>query len=442
MCGIFALFSNKTVNLNILFNIFSHLKHRGSDSFGIDFIHPNNRQIESLKSITPFQPLENPLSTCAAILHNRYSTNKNKSDFISEIQPIQFKNNHLSFSLVHNGHIANANQYINYEDLPIINTDTQNIIHFFHNATLENFESTIIDFIKTVHCSYSMCILINETIYAFRDSYGYKPLLFGKINDNYCFSSENNIPNFSLIRDVKPGEIIKLDSSGFKTIHRNSNPLELKCVFELIYFMNEKSHFNQHNIYETRINLGTQLAKSESIQFNKNETIVVGSPNTAIPMGKGFATYLDLPYEQVFKKKSDCGRTFILKTQKERLKQLLKFDFNKERIKNKIIILVDDSIVRGNTLQSISALFIEFGCKELHVRICSPELKYPCFYGIDIPTKKELIMNNYSISELEKKLGIESIRFLSINELINTFKNDNGFCLACFDGNYNKKLEW
>ena len=206
--------------------------------------------------------------------------------------------------------------------------------------------------------------------------------------------------------------------------------------------MNEKSHFNQHNIYETRINLGTQLAKSESIQFDKNETIVVGSPNTAIPMGKGFATYLDLPYEQVFKKKSDCGRTFILKTQKERLKQLLKFDFNKERIKNKIIILVDDSIVRGNTLQSISALFIEFGCKELHVRICSPELKFPCFYGIDIPTKKELIMNNYSIPELEKKLSIESIRFLSINELINTFKNDNGFCLACFDGNYNKKLEW
>ena len=442
MCGIFAIFSNKPTHLNLLIDIFSHLKHRGSDSFGIDFIHPDTNLIQSIKSVTPFESTDLPLSTSAAILHNRYSTNKNKTNLAYEVQPVQYKNNNISFSLVHNGHIADAKQHISYDSYSEHNTDTQNIIHFFHNANPETFESKIIEFIKTVHCSYSICILINETIYAFRDSYGYKPLLLGKINDNYCFSSENNIPNFSPIRDVKPGEIIKLNSSGLKTISDTPNPLDLKCVFEFIYFMNEKSQFNGHNIHDIRTNLGKQLAISESIHFDKNETIVVGSPNTAIPMGKGFANHLDLPYEQVFKKKPDCGRTFILKTQEERLKQLLKFDFNKERIKNKKIILVDDSVVRGNTLRSISALFFEFGCKELHVRICSPELKFPCFYGIDIPTKKELVMNNYSISQLEEKLGINSIRYLSADELMKTFNDDSDFCLACFDGNYNKKLEW
>ena len=394
MCGIFAIFSNKSININLLFNVFPHLKHRGSDSFGIDYIHPNKNQILSIKSIIPLTNINNPPSTIAAILHNRYSTNKNKLCFHNEIQPIQFKNDNITFSFVHNGHISDANKYIQYEDLCGTNTDSQNIVHFFDNTSIENFESKLIEFIQTVHCSYSICILINETIYAFRDSYGYKPLLLGKINDDFCFSSENNIPNFSLIRDVYPGEIIKLNSTGYKSIHHKPNPLELKCVFEFIYFMNEKSNFNNHNIFETRFQLGKQLASTETIKFNTNDTIVVGSPNTAIPMGKGFANVMDLPYKQVFIKKKDCGRTFILKNQEERLKQLQKFDFNKQQIKNKTVILVDDSIVRGNTLKTISSLFFEFGCKELHIRICSPELKFPCYYGIDIPTKTELLMNN------------------------------------------------
>ena len=206
--------------------------------------------------------------------------------------------------------------------------------------------------------------------------------------------------------------------------------------------MNEHSSFNNHNVFNIRKKLGQNLAKQETFIFNKKNTIVIGSPNTAIPMGKGYAEYLGLTYKQLLVKHNDCGRTFILKDQASRQNACRKFVINKESIKNKNIILVDDSLVRGNTIKSLSTMFHECNILEFHIRICSPELKYPCYYGIDIPTKEELIINNYSIPQIEENCNLTSLRYITVDKMIDSFSNDNEFCTACFTGNYNKELDW
>lgn len=442
MCGIFGILSNKSIPITNLFLIFNELKHRGKDSFGISYIKNNN--IETLKmldlpKITSF----NNSNLNIAITHNRYSTNKNKNNnnFINQIQPIEFKNNTLEFSLVHNGNISNIHKYINYNNNDF--SDTQNIMKFFKNITHNNFESKLIEFINTIHCSYSIIIMYNYSLYVLRDKYGYKPLMLGQINDDYCVSSENCITNFNKIRDIKPGEILKISNNTYETVYLPIHvPKISKCIFEFIYFMSESTTYHKHNVFNIRKKLGIQLAKNETFKFNKKNTIVIGSPNTAIPMGRGYADYLNLHYEQLLVKHRDCGRTFILKDQNSRQNACKKFIINKDYIKNKNIILVDDSLVRGNTIKSLADMFHECQCNELHIRICSPELKYPCYYGIDIPTKEELIINNYSIKEIETNYNLISLRYLSLNCMINTFDNDNEFCTSCFTGNYNKELDW
>ena len=439
MCGIFGICSKNYISNILLIKILTELKHRGSDSYGMSFIQNNTIVNIKLKNLL-IENINYNINT--VITHNRYSTSKNKSinNFINQAQPITFKNNNIEFSLVHNGNISNIHKYINYNNNDY--SDTQNIMKFFNNITPNTFENKLIEFLNTVHCSYSIIILYNNNLYVIRDRYGYKPLILGQINNNYCVSSENCIKAFGTVRDILPGEILKITENNYTTIYHKQDKLQLKCIFEYIYFMNQNTDFNNHNVYHIRFNLGMNLAKNEQFNFIKNNTIVIGSPNTAIPMGKGYASYLNLNYIQLLKKNKNSVRTFILKDQETRINACKKFIVNSELIKNKIIILVDDSLVRGNTINSLSQMFHNAGCAELHIRICSPEIKYPCYYGIDIPTKEELIVNNYTIEEIEKKCNIDSLRYISLETMINTFNNDTNFCTACFTGNHNKELDW
>ena len=445
MCGIFAIYSKKGVNISLLINVLNDLKHRGKDSYGISFIEHNQKKIKQIKSLeklnkNDYNSYENTINL--AITHNRYSTNTGKSikHFENEIQPISVKNDVLEFDLAHNGNITNLSKYIG-DNVDNELSDTQNIVKLFSNEI--NLENALIKFINKVHCSYSIVILTKTEIYAFKDRYGYKPLCIGNIGENFCISSEDCIKNFTKIKEIKNGELVKINDSGYKTIYEinKQNKSSLKCVFEYIYFMNKTTTSCGDTIYNIRKKLGKKLASLETTKFD-SDTIVVGSPNTAIPMGIGYAAHLNLPYKQVLLKHKNCERTFILKDQQSRQNECRKFSIC-ENIKNKVIILVDDSIVRGNTIQSLTKLFYKNGCKELHVRICSPELKYTCNYGIDIPTKKELVINNYSIEEIKNLNNMTSLKYLSVNEMLSVFNEKNGgFCSACFDGNYNKELEW
>ena len=443
MCGIFGIYSNENIHINQLISILEQLEHRGKDSYGITFITDTNEKktIKSLEKIKNYK--ENAYNNIKiGITHNRYSTTKNKSHqaFMDEIQPLQFNNDSIEFDLVHNGNISNIHKYISYDENL---SDTQNIITFFNDSTCETFEKTLISFINTIHCSYSIIILFQNSLYVLRDRYSYKPLFLGTIHNQYCAVSEDCIDDFIKIREVHAGEIIKINKNTYETIYKytKNHPFQ-KCIFEYIYFMNENTSYTNTTVYNIRKKLGQNLASLEKINFDKDNTIVVGSPNTAIPMGLGFAEYLKLDYMQILKKHSDCGRTFILKDQNSRQNYCKKFIFDTEKIKNKSIILVDDSLVRGNTVQSLSQMFYTNGCKELHIRICSPELKFPCYYGIDIPTSEELIINNHTIPEIETKCNLSSLRYITIEKMLETFGEDTDFCCACFNGNYNKELDW
>ena len=424
MCGIFAIYSKKGANISLLINALSNLKHRGKDSYGISFVEHHQKEIQRMKSLKKFnkndyESYKNTIKL--AIAHNRYSTNIGKSieNFKKEIQPILVKNDCLEFDLAHNGNITNLSKYIG-DKVDSELSDTQNIVKMFSNE--KNIENALIRFINTVHCSYSIVILTKTDIYAFKDRYGYKPLCIGIIGENFCISSEDCIENFTKIKEIKPGELVKMNDSGYKTIYQINQinkQLSLKCVFEYIYFMNKTTTSHGDTVYNIRKKLGEKLASVETTKFN-SDTIVVGSPNTAIPMGIGYAEYLKLSYKQILLKHKNCERTFILKDQKSRQNECKKFSICGD-IKNKVIILVDDSIVRGNTIQSLTKLFYKNGCKELHIRVCSPELKYTCNYGIDIPTKEELVINNYSIDEIKNLNNMTSLKYLTVNEMLSVF---------------------
>jgi amidophosphoribosyltransferase len=444
MCGIFGIIHNlNNTSIVNLIDIMENLKHRGKDSFGVSYINNNDVITFTTDKIHKLYNINKSfLYSKSYITHNRYSTSKKKNNIKKESQPLKFKNNDVEFSLVHNGNISNIHKYIQYDEYDTNLSDTQNIIKFFNQINKEKFEDMLIQFINTIHCSYNIIILYKDILYILRDRYGYKPLSIGLYNNNYCISSEDCINNFIKIRDVNPGEIIKMNNQGYKSIYYKKNKIELKCIFEFIYFMDQDSIFNNHHVLNIRKKLGTNLASMEDINFDRNNTIVVGSPNTAIIMGQAFSQYLNLEYKQLLVKENNCGRTFILLDQKTRKNACKKFIINGDLIKNKIIILVDDSIVRGNTLNALSKLFFDNACSELHIRICSPELKYPCYYGIDIPTKDELIINKYNIKDIEKLYNLNSLKYITLEKMMESFDNDNKFCTACFTGKYNKELEW
>jgi len=256
MCGIFAIYSNKYIHINELISIQNQLKHRGKDSYGITFITQNNEK-QNIKSLIPIAEYNENIynNIKIGLTHNRYSTTNNKSHqgFLDEIQPLYFKNKNIEFDLIHNGNIPNVHQYITYDENL---SDTQNIITFFTETNANNFENRLIEFINTVQCSYSIIILYKNYLYVLRDQYGYKPLYLGTINGDYCACSEDSIENFVKIRSVKPGEIIKINSTSYNTLYEKTNSLQLKCIFEYIYFMNEKSTYNNQSVYDIRKKLG------------------------------------------------------------------------------------------------------------------------------------------------------------------------------------------
>ena len=425
--------------------------------------------------------------------HLRYATSGNNinndinNDINNEeyIQP--FVNNTNKLSIIHNGNIPDKeiNKIINkinlkypnfYKDnTNIPNKNTQNTnIHdskvFFdyldYHQTIKDkisFDNYIKNTLNLFNGSFNFIVMKDNDLYVLRDSYGYKPLCYGINSDNSILvSSEsiaftldtNSINNFTYVDNINTNSVLKLETienNKFAFNQLNSPTFSFDkhsyCVFEYIYFMNGISKINNTiTVDDYRENLGIELAKQEKLNFishfkkNVNDVLVLGSPNTGIIGGKSYASYLNLPYKQVLIKKPNCGRTFILPDNNTRDKFFKKFILNTEDIKNKIVIFLDDSIVRGNTIKNLCDLFKENGAKELHVRILSPELKYPCYYGINIPTREELIMNNYSIKQVEEKCNLNSLRYLNIKSLAKLF--GNSMCSACFDGNYNQNIDF
>lgn len=465
MCGIIGIynfFSNTRITNEIQKGL-QALQHRGQDSHGYLLDYKNQHKvIKHLGLIKPYTILN---SYKTALGHTRYATSKNTSSENS-IQPLLGNHSKLGeFYLIHNGNINNLKQFNSNLDLDSDLNDSHMLVRYIETNLKSTFEGILTQLITEINGIYNLLIYhpANDTVYALKDKFGNRPLCIGNNRRGYCIASESvALLEYDYLREIKKGELVRIDNNGEQSIFIH-NGFSQVCLFEYIYLQKPDSLVSDKHIaieYEKpnltirdiRKCFGEELARKETytINFsNRNNIVVIGAPNTGIPIGEAFAKKLDIPYQQFLQKKKGTHRSFIQKDTQSRLEECSK-KFLRDTsidITNKIVFFVDDSLVRGNTIKSVINLLKSFKPKEIHFRISSPEVKYPCYNGIDIPTKEELIMNHYSIEEFIKELDIQSLIFLSTTEMEYVLQKNVGFskkntCMSCFDGKYHPLLDF
>jgi len=439
-CAVFGIYSTEEIFNQIYFGLYS-MQHRGQESAGIATFF--NRKIYLHKEMglvaEVFRGINLPGN--AGIGHVRYSTTGESK--IENAQPLIINYSKGSFAIAHNGNL------INYSDLREMlerkgaifstNTDTEVISQLIAQEHIKagNFIVGIKNAMKFLEGAYSLTILTNKgKVFAVRDPWGVRPLSIGKSPSCYAFASETcafDILNVKFVRDVKPGEIVKLDENGISSeIGRIENPKH--CMFEYVYFARPDSIINGIPIYEVRKNLGKNLWKEKPT----NADIVTSVPDSGTTAAIGYHHASGIKYSESLIKNRYTGRTFIMPEQKLReIGVKIKLSPITSEIKGKEVILIDDSIVRGTTMKNIVSLLKKSGAKKVHVRITCPPIKYPCFYGIDMQTRKEFVASEKTVEEVCKTIGADSLHYNSIEGLIKSIgiKKEN-LCLACLTGEY------
>jgi amidophosphoribosyltransferase len=418
-CGVFGI-SNST-DASALTALGLHaLQHRGQEGCGI--VSFDGKKYHSEKrfglvgdNFNKEKVLKN-LNGNYAIGHNRYSTTGDNT--LRNIQPFFADTNAGGLGIAHNGNLTNSITLRKklVEDGAIFNTtsDTETIVHLIARSKRNKTIDKIIDALFQIQGGYSLVMLTQSTLIGVRDPYGIRPLVIGKIKNSYVFASETcalDIIGAKYVRDVENGEIVFVESDKLKSI----KPFPIKkvrpCVFEYIYFSRPDSILNGKSAYEYRKNFGAELAKETDIDSD----IVVPVPDSGNAAALGYAQHIGKKFELGLIRNHYVGRTFIEPSQKIRsLGVKLKLNANKSSIKNKKIILIDDSLVRGTTCYKIVKMLYDAGAKEVHARIACPEIRYPDFYGVDTPTKKELLAANKTNEEICKYIGAKSLKFLSV----------------------------
>ena len=399
------------------------LQHRGQEGCGIVTFDGEKYYSEKRFGLVGdnFNKEEvlNNLKGNYAIGHNRYSTTGN--NILRNIQPFFADTNAGGIGVAHNGNLTNSISLRNklVEDGAIFYTtsDTETIVQLIARSKRKKTIDKIVDAIFQIQGGYSLVMLTQTSLIGVRDPYGIRPLIIGKLNNSYVLSSETcalDIIGAKFVREVDNGEIVFIEDNKIQSI-KPFPPRKIRpCVFEYIYFSRPDSILNGKSAYEYRKNLGKELAKESNLKAD----IVVPVPDSGNAAALGFAQYLGVNFELGLTRNHYVGRTFIEPIQKIRsLGVKLKLNANQSTIKNKKIILVDDSLVRGTTSHKIIKMLYDAGAKEVHMKIACPEIKFPDFYGVDTPTKKELLAANKTTDEICKYIGAKTLTFLSIDGL-------------------------
>ena len=408
MCGIFGIYNcrGKDDIFTDLVNGLKTLQHRGKDSCGVSYT--DGRDIHYEKYIGKIKGFNSPKSNIlSGIGHVRYSTSgvskEGNEVCFEEIQPLT-KNN---TSIVHNGNIPTITNSHDSKYLLDKIIQRKNTI-----------EEALIDIMNTIPASYCILIITGTDLYILKDRYGIRPLSYGYKDGNVYLSSETvALSNCSDVTEVGSGEILKLNQSGIQRIYNHPKSMDCICLFEIIYFMNPSSYYNHKSIKSFREELSHQLAKKEDIIKDTENYIVIGIPNSGIIYGQTYAMDLSLQYKQLITKSTE-DRTFISLNQMERKKACRKkFIYDKDQIKDKKLILLDDTIVRGNVIQTIINELRKLDPLEIHVRIPSPPVIDICQLGIAINTKEELLMSNRTVDEVRELINVDSLRYLELSDL-------------------------
>ncbi len=419
-CGVFGVSNAKDASALVALGLHA-LQHRGQEGCGI--VSFNGKQYFSEKrfglvgdNFNKEKVLKN-LQGDYAIGHNRYSTTGENT--LRNIQPFFADTNAGGIGVAHNGNLTNSialrNKLVDDGAIFYTTSDTETIVQLIAKSKRPKTIDKIVDAIFQIQGGYSLVMLTQTSLIGARDPYGIRPLVIGKLKNSYVFASETcalDIIGAKFLREVDNGEIVLIENNELKSIKPFPPKKVRPCVFEYIYFARPDSILGDKTAYEHRKNLGLELAKENDIDAD----IIVPVPDSGNAAALGFSQHLGKNFELGLIRNHYVGRTFIEPSQKIRsLGVKLKLNANQSTIKNKRIILIDDSLVRGTTSYKIVKMLYDAGAKEVHVKIACPEIKYPDFYGVDTPTKKELLAANKTNDEICKYIGAKSLSFLSLN---------------------------
>jgi len=440
-CGIFGVYAPTEDVARLTFFALFALQHRGQESAGIATTDGKRLQVYAKMGLVSQVFSEDSLSQLTgdiAIGHTRYSTRG--SSRLTDTQPMVVGRGSNSLAIAHNGNIVNAehlreeleNQGYTFRT----STDTEVIA----NLILSSPEKDRIDKIRyamhRLQGAYSLTIMTNHNLFGVRDPFGVRPLCLGAINGGYVIASESCALDHigaSFVREIEPGEIVSITENGIDS-YREETERRALCIFEYIYFARPDSVINGRLLYPARQAMGAGLAQEHRVGAD----LVIGVPDSATAAGIGYSHQSDIPLCEGLLKNRYVGRTFIEPDQRIRdLGVKLKFNPLPQILDGKRVVVVDDSIVRGTTTPKVVKLLRRAGAKEVHMRICAPPIRYPCFFGVDMATRWELIAAHKTVPEVKDSIGADSLGHLSIDGLIKAVALPKDiFCMACFTGDY------
>jgi amidophosphoribosyltransferase len=421
-CGIFGISNHKDASALVALGLHA-LQHRGQEGCGIVSFDGKNYHSEKRQGLVgdhfTDQETLRKLPGNFAIGHNRYSTTGETS--LRNIQPF-FADLHMGgLSVAHNGNLTNAlllrENLVKEGAIFRTTSDTETIVQLIAKSKREKFKDKLIEALFQIQGGYALTILTNKKLVGVRDPFGIRPLIIGKLKNSYIFASETcalDIVGATYVREVENGEIVIVENEELKSIRPFPKQKQRPCVFEYIYFARPDSLIKNKCAYEYRKNLGAELANETDIKAD----LVVPVPDSGVPAALGYAEQSKKKFELGLIRNHYVGRTFIEPTQNIRsLGVKLKLSSTKTLVKNKSIILIDDSLVRGTTCHKIIKMLYESGAREIHVRIACPKIKFPDFYGVDMPTKNELLAHEKNDEEMCSYIKADSLKFLSIEGL-------------------------
>jgi amidophosphoribosyltransferase len=445
-CGVFGVWAPGEEVAKLTFYGLYALQHRGQESAGIAtsdgeriFVYKDMGLVSQVFTESDLATLTGNL----AIGHCRYSTTG--SSTWNNAQPTLRATNHGTLALAHNGNLTNTGDLAEKlskitsnsgEDGMNATTDTEIMTALIAAQEGKNFESSALEVLPQLKGAFSLVFMDEHTLYAARDHHGVRPLVIGKLEHGWVVASESaalDIVGASFVREVEPGEFIAIDQNGLRS-HHWATPEPKGCIFEYVYLARPDTSISGRNVHATRVAVGEQLAKEHPTIAD----LVIPVPESGTPAAIGYAKASGIPYGMGLVKNSYVGRTFIQPSQT--IRQLgirLKLNPLREIIEGKRIVVVDDSIVRGNTQRALVRMLREAGALEIHVRISSPPVKWPCYYGIDFASRAELIAAGLETEEIRRSIGADSLGYVSMEGLVAaTTIAENNLCTACFSGKY------
>jgi len=440
-CGVFGVFGHEEASKLTYLGLYA-LQHRGQESAGIvssdgTELHLHRAMGEVEEIFTPAVLSELPGNL--AIGHTRYSTAGDKA--LLNAQPIMIDCNKGKVALGHNGNLTNAAEWRRKLEhrgsIFQTNSDTEVIVHLLARSQARNLSGALGDALNQVEGAYSLLVLTTDELIAVRDPRGFRPLNLGKLGDAWLVASETcafDLLNAQYVREIEPGEMVRISRSGIESIHfAPEKPLQ-QCIFEHVYFARPDSIIFGRSVNESREALGRKLAK----EHPANADIVVPVPDSGVPAAVGYALESGIPFRMGLIRNHYIGRTFIEPSQAIRnFGVKLKLNPIRSLIEGQRVVLVDDSIVRGTTSRKIVRMVRESGAKEVHMRISCPPTISPCYYGVDTPTREELIASSSTPEEICKFIGADSLGYISLAGLKHAVSDTKGrYCTSCYTGVY------